>query len=144
MTVQGSGGASSVGVSFTTSSGLSASAVFRVFGLVNAYAQATRYTLRALGCGFETATLFAYASLTFDGVTSIATADVTPFVTWTSSSTSVATVSGRVVSGVGAGSAVISVSGGTASVPMIVSSTKVNIVRQWGAMGELLFKAPQF
>lgn len=97
-------GASDVSVDFSTASGLSASASFQVYQLTGAYAEATRYTLRRLGCGYETSTLFAYASLPLVGASPIATVDISTALNWTSSNTSVASVVGRLVTGVGAGS----------------------------------------
>lgn len=69
---------------------------------------------------------------TLDGVTASATVDITRYVTFSSSNTSIMNISGQVARGVSSGSssvAALSYAGGLVSAPITVSSTPATIVQ---------------
>jgi hypothetical protein len=87
-----SSGSSSVSIT-ASYSGFSASVAYRAYKFSIYSLNATRTQLRRLGCDYETAYLTAYGTVTIDGVTSLATIDISSVVTITSSSPSVISVS---------------------------------------------------
>ena len=98
------GGGSSVIVT-ASYNGLNTSVAYRFFYFVRYSLNTTRTQLRRLGCNFESAYLSAYGDATLDGVTSLATVDLSSIVTFTSGNSSVLGVIGRLATGLKVGTA---------------------------------------
>ncbi len=122
-----SGGHASVAIT-ASYAGFSTSVAYRAYFFMGFSLGATRSELRQLGCDFETAYLSAYGSLTLDGVSSLATLDLTSRVTFVSSDPSIVSIDGRVARGIALGTAVVSFGGGLGTTSFTTSSSVASVV----------------
>ena len=128
VTVAQVGGGSSVAVTASLS-GFSASVAYRVYYLAAYTLNSTRTVLRRLGCDYETTYLSAFGTVTLDGVTALQTIDLSNAVSFSSSSPSVVSVSGRVAKGLAVGTAVLSYGSGAASLSLSVDGAAATVTQ---------------
>ena len=126
VTLTQSGGSSSVSIN-ASYGGFSAAVAYRLYYFLQYSLNATRVGLRRLGCDFESSYLSAFGTVTLDGVTALATIDLSNTVTFSSSNASVLSVSGRVAKGVSVGACSVSYGGGAASQSISVSSAVATV-----------------
>ena len=127
VTLAQNGGGSSISIT-ASFNGFNVVVSYRAYYFMGYSINASRTSLRALGCDFETAYLTAFAGVTLDGVSSVATVDLSESLIFTSSDSSVVSISGHVASGVKAGTATVSFSGSTSSCVLTVINTVASVV----------------
>jgi hypothetical protein len=105
----------------------SASASYRVYYPSSLAAYSTRATLRALGCGYETARLTVLANVSLDASAPAVhlNVDVTDLLVFSSSDARIATVAGRIVTGVAPGA--VALTSRAASYDMTVSAAAASL-----------------
>jgi hypothetical protein len=101
-------GASSALVTVSYGS-LTVSVAYRIYFPSAVATYSTRSTLRQLGCGFETARVMVLANISLDNAAApaFANVDVSELLPMSSNDTSVATIAGRIVTGVSAGAVAV-------------------------------------
>jgi len=130
VTLAANTGGSSVAIT-ASYMGFSCALAYRAYYFMAYQLNATRVSLRKLGCDYETAWLSAFGDITLNGMSSIVTIDISNLVTFASSDTSVVGVAGRVASGVAVGTAnlMFGTAPGVATRTVMVSNAAASVLQ---------------